>query len=151
MNRWNMCCLLALLPLAGFPSLQAEEPLPKAWLQATAYAIPKQTAPEGEGYFSIIEGHNRRLYVGTHANAVNAWLVEFDPATERMAVVVDYTEFVDKEGKDLPAHGGLHKMPDGIVTSRHVILGVCEGRDGHVNILMLQPYTVLRVSPDVLK
>ena len=28
------------------------------WLQATAYAVPKETATEGEGYFSIIEGHN---------------------------------------------------------------------------------------------
>ena len=32
-------------------------PAPGAkWLQATAYAIPKETATEGEGYFSIIEG-----------------------------------------------------------------------------------------------
>jgi hypothetical protein len=32
-----------------------------------------------------------------------------------------------------------------------VILGVCEGRDGFVNILALQPYTVLRVAPDQLR
>src|SRR5262249_45285654 len=36
---------------------RAEEDLTKArWLQSTAYAVPKETATEGEGYFSIIEG-----------------------------------------------------------------------------------------------
>ncbi|MBC7819831.1 MAG: hypothetical protein IAG10_23350, partial [Planctomycetaceae bacterium] len=52
---------------------------PSKWLQSTAYVIPKYTATEGEGYFAIIEGLNKRLYVGTHANGVNSWLVEFDP------------------------------------------------------------------------
>ncbi len=63
----------------------------------------------------------------------------------------DYTDFVDKEGKTLPFHGGTIKMADGTTTSRYVILGVCEGRDGAVNILMLHPYSVLRVSADALK
>ncbi|MBW3539428.1 MAG: hypothetical protein KY476_04090, partial [Planctomycetes bacterium] len=40
----------------------------RTWLKATAYAIPRETAPEGEGYFSIVTGHNGRLYIGTHAN-----------------------------------------------------------------------------------
>jgi hypothetical protein len=37
-------------------------------------------------------------------------------------------------------------MPDGAVTTKHVILGVCEGKDATtVNILALIPYTVLEV------
>jgi sugar lactone lactonase YvrE len=67
-------------------SLPAAEP---KWLEATAYVVPKETATEGEGYFAIIEGLNRRLYIGTHANAVNSWLVEFDPQAEKMKIVVD--------------------------------------------------------------
>jgi sugar lactone lactonase YvrE len=63
----------------------------------------------------------------------------------------NFTEFVDNEGKALPFHGGVFKMPDGTMTSRYVILGVCEGRDGAVNILMLHPYSVLRVEPTALK
>ena len=70
------------------------EPLPKKWIEATAYVVPKETATEGEGYFSIIEGHNRRLYVGTHANGDNSWLVEFDPATEKLRIVFDTHKLV---------------------------------------------------------
>ncbi|MBI3864862.1 MAG: hypothetical protein HY290_23545, partial [Planctomycetia bacterium] len=70
--------LAAMLLVAGLADPAAAEP-PRKWLKATAYVVPKETASEGEGYFSIIEGLNGRLYVGTHANAVNSWLVEFDP------------------------------------------------------------------------
>jgi hypothetical protein len=85
--------LISAFVLAQFPVWVAAdekpaEPPPDKWMPATAYAVPKETAPEGEGYFSIIEGHNGRLYIGTHANGLNAWLVEFDPKTERMRPVV---------------------------------------------------------------
>jgi len=63
----------------------------------------------------------------------------------------DYTEFTDKDGKPLPYHGGQTKMPDGATTTKYVILGVCEGRDGAVYTLALQPYTLLRVPPEQLK
>ncbi|MEQ8785679.1 MAG: hypothetical protein RIC55_05250 [Pirellulaceae bacterium] len=77
------------------------------WLKAKAFAIPKETAPEGEGYFSIIEGHNQRLYIGTHANAVNSWLVEFDPKPEKMNVVVDCHKEI---GTDLKGFGSQAKI-----------------------------------------
>lgn len=77
------------------------------WVPATAHVVPKETAPEGEGYFSIIEGHNGKLYVGTHANGVNAWLVEFDPKTKQMKVVVDCHKAI---GKDLKGFGSQAKI-----------------------------------------
>src|SRR5436190_17434278 len=80
---------------------------PTKWLPATAYAVPKETAPEGEGYFSIIEGHNGKLYVGTHANGVNSWLVEFDPKTKQMKAVVDCHKAI---GKDLKGFGSQAKI-----------------------------------------
>ncbi len=78
------------------------------WVPATAHAVPKETATEGEGYFSIIEGHNGRLYVGTHANAVNAWLVEFDPATKKMKIVVDCHKAIGKDLKGFGAQAKIH-------------------------------------------
>jgi len=77
------------------------------WIPATAYAVPKETAPEGEGYFSIIEGHNGRLYVGTHANGVNSWLVEFDPKTGTFKIVVDCHKAI---GRDLKGFGSQAKI-----------------------------------------
>src|SRR5207248_342840 len=59
----------------------------------------------------------------------------------------NYTEFTDKDGKPLPMHHGMHKMPDGTMTSKYVILGVCQGKDGSVYSLALCPYTLLQVQP----
>lgn len=81
---------------------------PSRWLSATAYAVPKETCAEGEGYFSIIEGLNRRLYIGTHANAVNSWLVEFDPATAKMSVVVDAHQAIGHDIKGFGAQAKIH-------------------------------------------
>src|SRR5262245_25802483 len=78
------------------------------WLQATAHAIPKETAPEGEGYSSIIEGQDLRLYIGTHANAVNSWLVEFDPATKSMRVVVDAHKEIGIDKKGFGSQAKIH-------------------------------------------
>jgi hypothetical protein len=87
--------------------LMAGEPAAAPWLQATAYCVPKETAPEGEGYFAIIEGKNARLYIGTHANAVNSWLVEFDTKTKKWETVVDAHKAV---GKDLKGFGSQSKI-----------------------------------------
>src|SRR5258708_9466828 len=97
---------LAVALVAGQAVCSAAEP-PQKWLQATAYVVPKETAPEGEGYFSIIEGLNGRLYVGTHANAVNSWLVEFDPKAEQMKIVVDVHQAI---GQDLRGFGAQAKI-----------------------------------------
>jgi sugar lactone lactonase YvrE len=62
----------------------------------------------------------------------------------------DFTEFTDQEGKPLPWHGGFRTMDDGAVTTKHVILGVCQGRDGSIYTLALQPYTLIRIPPEEL-
>src|SRR5262245_14663115 len=88
-SRTLLCVPLALL-LSGSVRAQENLDLDKVkWVPSTAHVVPKETATEGEGYFSIIEGLNNRLYIGTHANAVNSWLVEFDPTAKKMKVVVD--------------------------------------------------------------
>jgi len=107
----NRVLLLAALTLAGHyltPAARAETDLTTAkWVGSTAYAVPKETCTEGEGYFAIIEGLNGRLYIGTHANAVNSWLVEFDPMTGLMAIVVDAHKVI---GKDLKGFGSQSKI-----------------------------------------
>src|SRR5687767_417181 len=76
--------LLGTLASAGAPAAPAPPLLP-----ATAYAVPKELTNQGSGYFAIIEGLNGKLYVGTAKYGVNAYLVEFDPKTAEMKVVVD--------------------------------------------------------------
>ena len=100
------CCLAG---LGLSPAARAEQDLTQAkWVKSTAHVVPKETATEGEGYFSIIEGHNGRLYIGTHANAVNSWLVEFDPAAETMKVVTDAHKAIGKDLRGFGAQAEIH-------------------------------------------
>lgn len=94
------CCL------SVASSTLADEPARK-WLKATAYAVPKETAPDGEGYFAIVTGLDGRLYIGTHANGINSWLVEFDPQSKQMKAVVDCHKAI---GIDLKGFGSQAKI-----------------------------------------
>jgi hypothetical protein len=106
---------------------RAEQDLAKAkWIKSTAYAVPKETATEGEGYFSIIEGHNGRLYIGTHANAVNSWLVEFDPAAEKMKVVTDAHQAIGKDLRGFAAQAKIHTR-NNVGASGKIYFGTKQG------------------------
>jgi hypothetical protein len=110
---WSIL-IAAACQLALGPAPAAGQDAPKRnWLPSKAYCVPKETATEGEGYFSIIEGHNGRLYIGTHANAVNSWLVEFDPAAatgpnQGMKVVVDAHKAIGIDLKGFGAQSKIH-------------------------------------------
>ena len=62
---------------------------PFPYLAAKAYRIPPETTTEESGYFSLCEGRNGKIYVGTAAYGRNSYLVEFDPVTEAMRIVLD--------------------------------------------------------------
>ena len=66
-----------------------ETALSRHWLWSTAHVVPYETTSEQSGYFSIVEGKNKKIYVGTAKYSENAFLVEFDPATKKMYVVLD--------------------------------------------------------------
>src|SRR4051794_21337570 len=91
----------ALLLLAP-PAAWAAEPTPAGgqpppslkYLWAKAYHIPPETTTEESGYFSLCEGKDGRIYVGCAAYGRTSYLVEFDPATERMRVVLDTHKLV---------------------------------------------------------
>ena len=78
------------------------------WLWSTAYAIPKETTTEGSGYFSIVEGKNGRLYVGTAKYGFNAFLVEFDPQAKAMQVVVDCMREIGSTATGFAAQAKIH-------------------------------------------
>lgn len=59
------------------------------YLWAKAYHVPPETTTEESGYFSLCEGKDGKIYIGTAAYGRNAYLVGFDPSTEKMSVVVD--------------------------------------------------------------
>jgi sugar lactone lactonase YvrE len=123
----------AALGLAGLcliPSARAEQDLTQAkWVKSTAHVVPKETATEGEGYFSIIEGLNGRLYIGTHANGVNSWLVEFDPAAAKMKVVVDAHKAIGKDLKGFASQAKIHTR-NNVGASGKIYFGTKQGYPG---------------------
>lgn len=66
---------------------QPKPPFPYVW--ATAYHVLPGTHTDESGYFSLCEGHNGKVYVGTAAYGFNAYLVEFDPKTGKQRIVID--------------------------------------------------------------
>ncbi|WP_020475922.1 DUF4838 domain-containing protein [Zavarzinella formosa] len=110
--------------LLGPAVVYAEKPL--RWVPATAHAVPKETATEGEGYFSIIEGKNGRLYVGTHANGMNSWLVEFDPATKKMKIVVDCHKAIGTDIKGFGSQAKIHTR-NNVGASGKIYFGTKQG------------------------
>src|SRR3954465_3202485 len=79
--------LLALALIAADPPAKKPDSLRYVW--ATAYHAPPETTTEESGYFALCEGKDGKVYVGTAAYGRNAYLVEFDPKTEKMKVVLD--------------------------------------------------------------
>src|SRR5215210_2656445 len=84
--------------LAGAGRLTAAAPMPRVapfpYVQAKAYHVPPETTTEESGYFSLCEGRNGKIYVGTAAYGRSSYLVEFDPATEKMRIVLDTHKLV---------------------------------------------------------
>lgn len=81
---------LLLVSSAVQTSIAAEDATQQPrWVWTKAYAVPAETTSEQSGYFSICEGRNGRIYIGTAKYGQNAFLVEFEAKTEQMRVVVD--------------------------------------------------------------
>ncbi len=101
MRKIDMIAMIAMLcatafvaSLAGNDPAVPEKPDAIQYRWARAYHIPPETTTEESGYFSLSEGLNGKIYIGTSAYGRNAYLVEFDPRTEAMSVVLDTHKLV---------------------------------------------------------
>ncbi len=102
------------------------------WLWSTAHAVPAETTSEQSGYFSIVEGTNGRLYIGTAKYGVNAYLVEFDPSsTQGMKVVVDTQKEIGTTATGFAAQAKIHTR-NNVGPSGRIYFGTKQGypRDG---------------------
>src|SRR5262245_3011976 len=86
--------LLAALLVSQHTIQAAQPPAGLKYLPATAYYIPPETTTEESGYFALCEGKNGRIYIGCAAYGRNSYLVEFDPATQKMRIVLDVHKLV---------------------------------------------------------
>jgi hypothetical protein len=86
----------------------AKAPFPYVW--ATAYHVLPGTHTDESGYFSLCEGHNGKIYVGTAAYGFNAYLVEFDPRTGKQRVVVDVNKACGLTTPKAPTYAAQSKI-----------------------------------------
>jgi sugar lactone lactonase YvrE len=100
-------------------------------LKSTAYAIPKHTTSEQSGYFSIIEGLDGRVYIGTAKYRHNAFLVEFDPRTKKLRVVVDAHKEIGTSATGFAAQAKIHTR-NNVGASGKIYFGTKQGypKDG---------------------
>ena len=101
-----------LLPLVALllasPARGVETALTRHWLWTTAYHVPDEYTTEQSGYFSIVEGHNGRLYVGAAKYGVNAYLLEFDPKGGTTRMVLDVHAVAGSSATGFAAQAKLH-------------------------------------------
>lgn len=84
----------------------AAEPTP--WLLGKALKLPSDTTNQESGYFSIVEGANGRLYIGTAKYGVNGYLLEYDPKTGKVQTVVDVMKAIGSDAKGFAAQAKIH-------------------------------------------
>lgn len=101
------------------------------WLESVAHAVPKETTSEGSGYFSIIEGHDGNLYIGTAKYRANAYLVRFDPRDASMKVVVDAHREIGTDATGFAAQAKIHTR-NNVGKSGRIYVGTKQGypKDG---------------------
>jgi hypothetical protein len=87
-------CLIVSTVGAADPVPPKTPPASLKYLWAKAYHIPPETTTEESGYFSLCQGKNGKIYIGCAAYGRDSYLVEFDPTTEKMRIVLDTHELV---------------------------------------------------------
>lgn len=117
-------CLMA--PGAAVAQDQPESALSRPWLWSKAHAIPPETTSEQSGYFSIVEGRDGRIYIGTAKYGDNAFLVEFSPSTGKMRIVVDAEKEIGVDRKGFAAQAKFHTR-NNVGPSGKIYLGTKQG------------------------
>lgn len=88
------------------PIKLSEAPFPYVWAEAH-YVLPETTSEES-GYFSLCEGLDKNIYVGTAKYNTNAFLVEFAPRTRKQRIVLDTHKVCDLHATGYAAQSKLH-------------------------------------------
>ena len=104
MPRTPTVLLIVLACLTPSP-VQAGKP---GYVWAKAWHILPETHSDESGYFSLCEGLDGTLYVGTAKYGENAFLVAFDPRTEKQRIVIDTRKLCGLQATGYAAQAKIH-------------------------------------------
>jgi len=91
---------------AAPPAAPAKAPF--KYVPGKAYHILPETHTDESGYFSLAEGKDGKVYVGTAKYNFNSFLVEFDPKTEQQKIVIDTHKVVGQTAIGYAAQSKIH-------------------------------------------
>src|SRR5438874_11132337 len=94
--------------LGAEPGGKSPSKAPFPYVGCKAFYIPPETTTEESGYFSLCEGRNGKIYIGTAAYGRNSYLVEFDPAAEKLRIVLDTHKVVGQKATGYAAQAKIH-------------------------------------------
>jgi outer membrane protein assembly factor BamB len=103
--------LAVVVALACGPAQAQDAKSPRApfpYVPARAYHILPETHNNESGYFSLVEGMDGKIYVGTAKYGENSYLVEFDPATDTQRIVIDTNKVTGASGRGYAAQSKIH-------------------------------------------
>lgn len=115
-RAWMWMCLAVVSCAVAAVSAHAaepEKPAPKSpfkYVWGTAYHIPSEYTTDESGYFALNEGIDGKMYVGTAAYGLNAYLIEFDPKTEKMRCVIDSNKVIGVPTPQKPTYAAQSKI-----------------------------------------
>ncbi len=122
--------LLAALAVASAnaqtPPAPPVKPPDLTYLPAKAYHVLPETHNNESGYSSLCIGKNGKVYIGTTKYGVNAYLVEFDPVTERQRIVIDANKVTGATGTGYAAQAKIH-TPNFVGPSGKIYVGTKQG------------------------
>lgn len=81
---------------------------PFPYVDAEAIRILPGTTSEESGYFSLSEGKDGQIYVGSAKYGENSFLIRFDPKTRDQAIVLDTNKTCGVSGRGYASQAKLH-------------------------------------------
>ena len=106
-SRFGLRAVLLALALFALAPAYAGDAQPR-WLLGRAFHIPSEFTNQESGYFSIIEGTDGKVYVGTAKYGVNCFLIEFDPMKFVSRMVVDVNRVIGAALRGFAAQAKIH-------------------------------------------
>ena len=138
---------LAIIAIASSqpPAHAAPPPFPYVW--ATACHVMPETTSEESGYFSLCEGVDGSIYVGTAQYGVNSYLVEFDPERFTQKIVIDTRKVCGLSATGYAAQAKIHTR-NSVAPSGTIYVGSKQGYRLATNDLSSYPGGyVMRYDP----
>jgi len=114
--------MLSLLLASALAAPAADAP----WLLGKAFKIPTEYTNQESGYFALVAGLDGKLYIGAAKYGVNAYLVEFDPKTEKMKLVLDAHKELGIIAKGMAAQAKIHTR-NNVGASGKIYVGTKQG------------------------